>query len=103
MKIVAAQWEAATRILLGVLEALQKERWTSVRYDALLADPQAEIERRCSVADFEWDRVLDAPLPLSRYTVSEPDPQKVAAPCAPAGAVAVPHRRDRRTSRRASA
>jgi hypothetical protein len=75
-EIVAAQWEATTRILLGDLEALPKERWTPVRYATLLEQPQAEITRLCAAVDFEWDSVLDAQLPLSRYTVSKPDPQK---------------------------
>jgi hypothetical protein len=75
-EIVAAQWEAATRILLQDLEALPKQRWTTVRYDALLADPQREVTRLCAAVDFEWDMVLGRDLPLSRYTVSKPDAQK---------------------------
>ncbi len=76
-EIVTAQWEAASRILLGDLEALPKERWTAVRYATLLEQPQAEITRLCAAVDFEWDSVLDGQgLPLSRYTVSKPDPQK---------------------------
>ena len=75
-EIVAAQWEATARILLGDLEALPKERWTAVRYATLLEQPQAEISRLCAAVDFEWDHLLDAQLPLSRYTVSKPDPQK---------------------------
>jgi hypothetical protein len=75
-EIVAAQWEAATRILLADLDALPKERWTAVRYDALVADPQREVTRLCAAVDFEWDMVLGRDLPLSRYTVSKPDAQK---------------------------
>lgn len=75
-EIVATQWETTTRILLDDLEALPKERRSVARYDALLADPKAEISRLCTVAGFGWDTPLDRALPLSRYTLSKPDPQK---------------------------
>ena len=75
-EIVTAQWEAASRILLGDLEALPEERWSAVRYDALLRDPPAEIARLCAAVDFEWDGAIGQGLPLSRYTLSKPDAQK---------------------------
>jgi len=75
-EIVAAQWEATTRILLDDLEALPSERVHVARYDALLADPPGEVTRLCRAVDFVWDRPLDANLPLARYTVSKPDPDK---------------------------
>ena len=46
------------------------------RYDALVADPASEVARLCAAVDFVWDRPLDANLPLARYTVSKPDPDK---------------------------
>jgi hypothetical protein len=75
-EIVAAQWEATTRILLDDLEALPKGRCTVTRYDALLADPKAEVLRLCKSVGFSWDAPFDEALPLSRYTLSKPDPQK---------------------------
>jgi hypothetical protein len=33
----------------------------------------------CAAVDFEWERVLDAQLPLSRYTVSKPNVQMAEA------------------------
>lgn len=45
--IVAAQWETTTRVLLDDLERLAPERVAVARYDALLADPAAEIRRLC--------------------------------------------------------
>ena len=51
------------------------ERWTVARYDAMLADPNAEIRRLCEAVDLEWDRDLGA-LPLSRHTVSAPSEDK---------------------------
>ena len=40
-EIVAAQWNAATRLLIDDLEALPVERRTIARYDALVADPDS--------------------------------------------------------------
>lgn len=74
-QIVARQWETTTRILLDDLAAIPRESITIARYDSLLADPMAEIAHLCKAVDFAWDRPLDA-LPLSRYTVTPPDPNK---------------------------
>jgi hypothetical protein len=74
--IVTAQWEAASRILLGDLENLPPDRRSAVRYDALLRDPPGEIARLCAAVDFESDGAVGQDLPLSRYTVSKPDAQK---------------------------
>jgi hypothetical protein len=45
-------------------------------YEALVADPQKEIERLCAFAGLGWDRHLTAPLPLSASVLSEPSPDK---------------------------
>jgi len=74
-EIVAAQWEIATRILLDDLAAIPRERITIARYDSLLSNPMGEIAHLCESLDFAWDRTLDK-LPLSRYTVTPPDPDK---------------------------
>jgi LPS sulfotransferase NodH len=74
-EIVARQWETATRILLDDLGAIAPDRITVARYDFLLANPMAEIAHLCKALDFGWDRPLDK-LPLSRYTVTPPDPDK---------------------------
>jgi hypothetical protein len=75
-KIVAAQWQTTTRLLLDDLEQLPADRWTVARYDALVSDPEAEIRRLCQAASLDWDRAFDRQLPLSRYTVSPPDAAK---------------------------
>jgi len=75
-EIVAAQWDTTTRILLDDLAALPPERCHVVRYDAFIADPETEMSRLCGVLGLDWDRSLDAALPLSRYTVTEPAPGK---------------------------
>jgi hypothetical protein len=74
--IVAAQWGTTTRILLDDLEALPADRRHVVRYDAMLADPATEVARVCAALGFDWDRPLDAALPLSRFTLSAPTPDK---------------------------
>ena len=75
-EIVAAQWQTTTRILLDDLERLPASRWCVARYDALLDDPDAEMARVCAAIDFEWDRKLDAKLPIASHTVSAPRPDK---------------------------
>jgi hypothetical protein len=75
-QIVAHQWAATTRILLDDLQALPRDRWVSFRHEAFLADTQAQITRLCQALDVAWDRRLDSALPLSRHTISRPDPDK---------------------------
>ena len=74
-EIVAAQWNAATRLLLDDLEALPVERRTIARYDALVAEPAAEIRRLCEAVGLDWDQT-GLELRLSKYTVSPPDADK---------------------------
>lgn len=74
-EIVAAQWNAATRLLLDDLEAVPAERITIVRYDSLVADPAAEIRALCAATGFDWDEPALA-LRLSKYTVSPPSADK---------------------------
>ena len=75
-QVVAAQWNTTTRQLLDDLEQLPSGSWTAASYDALVADPEAEIRRLCAANDLAWDSVLPQALPLSSYTVSTPDPTK---------------------------
>jgi len=75
-EVVAAQWQATTRILLDDLSALPRERVHVARYDALLAEPATEVARLCAMLGFEWDRPLDKTLPLSRHTLTQPTADK---------------------------
>jgi hypothetical protein len=75
-RVVASQWASSTAIMLDALDALPNERWISTRYDALLADPNAEIARLCAATGLDWDRRLEDKLPLARHTVSTPDDNK---------------------------
>ena len=74
-EVVAGQWAATMRVLLADLKETPAERWTVARYDALLADPNAEMRRLCAALDLEWDRELRE-LPLARHTVSQPEDEK---------------------------
>jgi hypothetical protein len=75
-EIVAAQWDVTTRTMLDDFAALPSEQCHVVRYDSFLADPAGELSRLCNVLGLEWDRSLDAALPLSRYTVTPPASDK---------------------------
>jgi hypothetical protein len=75
-QVVAAQWEATTRILLDDLAAVPTVQRCVARYDALVADPAAEIGRICAAVGFGWDRALDGSLPLANHTVSAPRADK---------------------------
>jgi hypothetical protein len=75
-EIVATQWETATRLLLDDLDAVAPERLQVVRYDELAAAPEPELRRLCQGVDFTWDRPIEGDLPLSRYTLTPPDPDK---------------------------
>lgn len=75
-EIVAAQWSAATRYLLDDLEQLSPDRWCVAGYDALIREPQQEMERLAKFLEIEWDRELTAPLPLSKTTLTAPNEEK---------------------------
>lgn len=75
-EIAVRQWHAATAQLLDDLEALPPGRWCVSGYDRLVADPQAEIRRLCEFLDLDFDRTLTPPLPLSRHTLTSPEPEK---------------------------
>ncbi|HWS72452.1 MAG TPA: sulfotransferase [Thermoanaerobaculia bacterium] len=75
-EIVAAQWSTSTRYLLDDLEQLPPRRWCVSRYDALLNDPQQEMQRLSRFLGIDWDRMLASPLPHSRTTLTAPDPEK---------------------------
>lgn len=74
--VVAAQWQRTMQVMLDDLDALPAGRWTGVDYDRFLLDPQREVSRLCEWAGLDWDRALTTQLPLSRYTLTAPDPDK---------------------------
>jgi hypothetical protein len=79
-EICAFQWQVANRMVLDDLRVLPKQRWTSLSYESLLNDPAASIERLCAFGDLRIDERLRArlaePLPLSRFTQTQPSADK---------------------------
>lgn len=75
-EIVAAQWAATMQVLLDDLAALPDGQWIGIKHGRFLADPQGEVRRICGWAGLAWDRTLGRELPLSRYTLTPPDPEK---------------------------
>lgn len=75
-EIVAAQWDAANRAIRDALQALPDTHWIAVDHADVLADPQRQASRIADWAGWTWDRELGPTLPLSRYTLTPPDPEK---------------------------
>jgi len=75
-EIVAAQWAAATAIMLDDLDRIAPDRRVVSRYDALIAEPDAEVRRLAQALDFVWERKLGAELPVASHTVSAPREDK---------------------------
>ncbi|WP_235893556.1 sulfotransferase family protein [Cognatilysobacter lacus] len=75
-EIVACQWATTMDILLDDLDGLPTDVPVArVRYDTLLESSRAELERVCAFAGLGWDLPVQQ-LPLSRYTLTPPDPDK---------------------------
>lgn len=74
--VVRVQWERTLSYILDQLETLPRERWTALDYADFLKDPTTEIQRICAALDLGWDRALSKALPLSRYTLTRPEPDK---------------------------
>ena len=75
-EIVAHQWAITTNLMLDDLEELPAERVRTIMQRDLLANPQASLESLAQSLDLGWDRQLGSELPLSKTTVSRPDPEK---------------------------
>ena len=74
--VVAHQWAITTERMLDDLEKIDPSRVEVIDYSTFLASPQAEMERVAKGVGLSWDRSLGASLPLSKTTVSAPDPDK---------------------------
>ncbi len=76
-EIAAAQYSLAHQAILDDLSRLPSDRWMTVEYSRLIADPQQEVRRVCQFADLRWDTTLSSgKLPLSRHTLTPPSPDK---------------------------
>jgi len=71
-EIAAFQWESANRIALDDLAKLDRNRWTSVKYEDLVSNPRAVIDRLTKFMglgiDAGLEQRLSAPLPPSKQT-----------------------------------
>ncbi|HKC03493.1 MAG TPA: sulfotransferase [Sphingomicrobium sp.] len=75
-EIAAHQWAITTTTMLDDLAALPRDQVRAIRYADLVAEPDARISALADSIGFDWDRPLGQTLPLSKYTVSQPDPDK---------------------------
>lgn len=79
-QVCAFQWDRTNSIILDDLEKLPADRWAAVDYQALIDDAPATIAHLCDFAGVSVDDRLSArlakALPLSRYTQTEPAPEK---------------------------
>jgi hypothetical protein len=78
--VAAFQWAAANDHVLDALDAMPRDRWTSVEYAELCAAPEAVVERLLRALELRTDARLRAaaarPLRESSTTVSPPSPVK---------------------------
>lgn len=74
--VVAHQWSIATELMLDDLDVLPRERVRAVRHSDFVAEPDTCIAALARSVGLGWDRKLGAMLPLSKYTVSRPSPDK---------------------------
>lgn len=75
-EIVATQWATTTRHILDALEKMPKESWQVCIYEDFIADPDGQVRRLCKSENFDWDLSLGNTLPLSRHTLTMPNPDK---------------------------
>ena len=79
-EVAAFQWRRTNEIVLDDLACLPRQRWISLSYAALLADPAAVTRRICDFAELDFDQrlatYLGRPLPLSAHTLTPPDREK---------------------------
>ncbi|HUR40733.1 MAG TPA: sulfotransferase [Verrucomicrobiae bacterium] len=79
-EIAAFQWRTANQIIADDLAALRPGRSLMVSYEDFLGDPAVEVRRICDFAGWTFDDALRqrvaGPLPLSRYTQTQPQPEK---------------------------
>lgn len=75
-QVAAAQWLTIEETIRADLADLPEESTVLTTYEALLADPRAELERIAKELDVEWSGDLPDPIPPSPFTVTRPSPTK---------------------------
>lgn len=78
--IATFQWSACHEFAMLDLSELAPSRWCAVNYSEFLADTAAVVERLCQFMELPFDETLRdycaAGLPNSRYTLTQPAPDK---------------------------
>ena len=76
--IAAFQWAAGNRIIVDELDSLGADRWIGVSYEELVSDPDQSLGRIAAFAGAAAPRHTpqEGALPLSRTTLTAPDPDK---------------------------
>ena len=79
-EIAAFQWEVTNRTVLDDLATLPRQRWIGLNYADFVSNPEKTICNLCHFVGIELDGPLShrisTPLPLSRYTLTPPAPDK---------------------------
>lgn len=78
--VAAFQWQTIHNYVLQDLSKLPNERWFAVNYNEFVENTESICERLCAFMDVQFDNRLKArsmnPLPMSRYTMSNPTKNK---------------------------
>lgn len=75
-EIVATQWSVTTTHILDALEKMPMANWDVCIYEDFIANPDEQVRRLCKSMNFDWDLSLGKTLPLSRHTLTVPNPDK---------------------------
>lgn len=71
-EVALAQYGAAHEAIQADLSALPRDRWCAIDYDALVAQPRAQIDRLSAWLGLRWDRPAPQTLPPSIVTLGTP-------------------------------
>lgn len=78
--VAAFQWQTIHNYVLQDLNKLPAERWMAVNYNEFVENTESICERLCTFMDVQFDNRLKEramnPLPMSRYTMSNPTKNK---------------------------
>lgn len=75
-EVAAHQWATTTAKVLDDLQALPPDRWCTISYEGMLADPNGVLSELAQRLGLEWDRPLPGPPPNSRTTLDDPAADK---------------------------
>jgi len=79
-EIVAQQWLVTNQTILDDLAEVPREQWCAVEYDSFIANTATELDRLCRFSQIifgpRMHEVASRPLRPSKYTLTEPSPDK---------------------------